>query len=229
MPEQIILALLLGLKDIQSVWNVYDPSSSIINICSLCVNQINIIICHKLFIFKCSHIVELSIFFKYGDYDIKLVPLYKYLGLVLNEHIDYQLMAKVVAKSANRGLGLLIAKSKVTGGMLYDVFKQLYNALVQPVIDCGAGIWGIGNFSCIESVQYKACRFFLVVGKYTPNKAIEGEMVWTFPQQRIDHCMTCLWCRMMNMSTDRFNSRVFKWANMQNVRNWNSGIKTFFT
>ncbi len=66
-------------------------------------------------------------------------------------------MAKVVAKSANRALGLLIAKNKVTGGMPYDVFTQLYNnTLVQPVIDYGAGIWGTGNFSCIKSVQYKA-------------------------------------------------------------------------
>ncbi len=31
------------------------------------------------------------------------------------------------------------------------------------------------------------------------------------------------------MSTDRLNSGVFKWANMQNVTNWNSRIKTFFT
>ncbi len=47
-----------------------------------------------------------------GDYDIKLVPLYKYLGLVLNEHLDYQLMAKVVAKSANRALGLRLQITK---------------------------------------------------------------------------------------------------------------------
>ncbi len=33
----------------------------------------------------------------------------------------------------------------------------------------------------------------------------------------------------MNMSTDRLNSRVFKWTNMQNVKYWNSRIKTFFT
>ncbi len=102
--------------------------------------------------------------FKYGDHDIKLVPLYKYLGLVLNEHLDYQLMAKVVAKSTNRMLGLLIAKSKVIGGMTYDVFTQLYNALVQSVIYYGAGIWGTGNISCIKSVQYKACRFLLGLG-----------------------------------------------------------------
>ncbi len=154
--------------------------------------------------------------FKYGDYDIKLVPLYKYLGLVLNEHLDYQLMTKVVAKSANRAWGFLIAKSKVTGRMPYDVFTQHYNALVQPVIDFGAGIWGTGNYSCIKSVQNKACCFFLGVLKYIPNTAIEGEMAWTFPLQWIVLCMTHLWCRMMNMSRDRLNSRVFKWANIQN-------------
>ncbi len=33
----------------------------------------------------------------------------------------------------------------------------------------------------------------------------------------------------MNTNTDIFNSRVFKWANMQNVNKWNSRIKTFFT
>ncbi len=53
-------------------------------------------------------------------------------------------------------------------------------------------------------------------------------MASTFPQQRIGLCMTHLWCRMIDMSTDRLNSRAFKWANMQNVNNWNSRIKTFF-
>ncbi len=73
-------------------------------------------------------------------------------------------MAKVVAKSANRALGLLIAKRKVIGGMSYDVFRQLYNALVQGLIDYGAGIWGTGNLSCIELVWYKSWHFFLGLG-----------------------------------------------------------------
>ncbi len=34
---------------------------------------------------------------------------------------------------------------------------------------------------------------------------------------------------MMNMSTDRLNNIVFKWANTQNVKDWNSRIQFFFT
>ncbi len=68
--------------------------------------------------------------------------------------------------------------------MPYDVYTTLYDSLVQPIIDYIAGIWGTKDFSCINSVQHRACRFFLGVGKYTPNVAVEGEMTMSFPQQR---------------------------------------------
>ena len=50
---------------------------------------------------------------------------YRYLGLVLSEHLDYAFTAKVVAHSANRALGLLIAKTKAFGGLQYDAFTTL--------------------------------------------------------------------------------------------------------
>ncbi len=73
--------------------------------------------------------------FKYGEGEIQIVPIYEYLGLNLNEYMDYHFMSKMVAKSANRALRRLIAKSRLTGGMSYDVFMKLYNSLVLPVID----------------------------------------------------------------------------------------------
>ncbi len=62
--------------------------------------------------------------FMYGEQNINVVFQYKYLGLILNEHLDYALMAKMVAKSAGRALGLLIAKCKASGGMPYDVYTK---------------------------------------------------------------------------------------------------------
>ena len=49
--------------------------------------------------------------FKANDETIEYASRYKYLGLVLAEHLDYALTAKVVSQSANRPLGLLIAKT----------------------------------------------------------------------------------------------------------------------
>ncbi len=121
---------------------------------------------------------------------------YKYRGLIFNEHLDYALMAKMVAKSAGRALGLLITKCKASGCMPYHVYTQLYDALVQPIIDYGAEIWGTKDFACINSVQHRDCRFFLGVGKYTPNVAVEREMAWSFPQQKTWTAVTRLCCRL---------------------------------
>ena len=50
--------------------------------------------------------------FKVNDGTLAHVSQYKYLGLVLTEHLDYAVTAKIVAQSANRAFGLLIAKPK---------------------------------------------------------------------------------------------------------------------
>ena len=65
-----------------------------------------------------------------------------------------------------RALGLLIAKSKCNGGMPYECFTKLYDALVLSIINYGSAIWGAKEYSIINSVHNRACRFFLGVGKY---------------------------------------------------------------
>jgi hypothetical protein len=54
----------------------------------------------------CIYIDRYAIFvFKCGDDYIQYCSDYKYLGLVLNEFLDYNSTAKSVALSANRALG----------------------------------------------------------------------------------------------------------------------------
>ena len=84
----------------------------------------------------------------------------------------------MVAQSASRALGLLIAKCKSLGGMPFNVVTKLYDALVWPVIAYGAAIWGDRAFSCIDAVQNQAMRFYLGVGRYTPTAAVAGDMGW---------------------------------------------------
>ena len=50
---------------------------------------------------------------------------YRYLGIVLNEFLDFSVTARVIADAAHRALGLLIAKVKFQGGMPYQVFTKL--------------------------------------------------------------------------------------------------------
>ena len=133
---------------------------------------------------------------------------YRYLGIVLNEFLDFPVTARVVAGA----LGLLISKDKIQGGMPYKVFTKLYNALVQCIIDYGVAIWGYKEFSSINAVQNRACRYFLGVGKYTPTAAVQGDMGWYVPLHKQFLGVARFWCRMYNMNNTRLNKQIFTWS-----------------
>ena len=82
----------------------------------------------------------------------------------------------------------LIAKDKALGGMPYQCFSKCYDAIVQSTLNYGAPIYGTSAFSCIDAVQNRACRYFLGLGKYAPNTAINGDMGWSMPQQKRGLC-----------------------------------------
>ena len=114
-------------------------------------------------------------------------------------------MAKAVAKSASRALGLLIVKCKAHGGFQHNIFTKLFDTLVWSVINYGSAIWGTSEFSCISAVQNRAMRFYMGVGKYTPNDAVSGDMGWKTPYVKqwsniFRHC-----ARYTKMDKDRKN------------------------
>ena len=71
--------------------------------------------------------------FSCGESTLDITQQYKYLGLILQEHLDYSITAKAVAQSASRALGLLIAKAKAYGGFPFGTFTRLYDATVNSV------------------------------------------------------------------------------------------------
>jgi len=150
--------------------------------------------------------------FLYGDETLSFVEQYKYLGLVLNEHFDINVTVKMVAQSASRALGLLIAKYKSMGGMPYRVYSKLYDSMVWSVIDYGAAVWGDKTFSCINAVHNRAMRFFVGLGKYAPTAAVSGDMGWQQPETRQWMAVSRQWHRLMNMDNARVNYTVFKWC-----------------
>ncbi len=94
----------------------------------------------KVVLFIMSSIAKTEYNFICSGNNICVVDSYKYLGLMFTEYLDKNMMAKSVAKSANRALGLLIAKCKTFGGMSHDVFTKLYDSLVALVIEYDAHI-----------------------------------------------------------------------------------------
>ncbi|KAK6181789.1 hypothetical protein SNE40_009574 [Patella caerulea] len=147
--------------------------------------------------------------------------------MFLTEHLDYTCMAKHVAKSAARALGLLIAKAKCMGGLPYDSFTKLYNNLIYPIISYGAAIWGDREFSCVTAVQNRACRYFLGVGRYTPNAAVNGDMGWVPIHVRQWDSVIRHYGRLCNLTDSRLTKIVFNWSNLKSniTKNWNFRVR----
>lgn len=158
--------------------------------------------------------------FKIGLHDILISGSYKYLGLLLDEFLNYETTASFVAKSASRALGLVISKFKSAGGLSYNVFTKLYDSYVWSTISYGASIWGTKEFSCINAVQNRACRFFLGVGKYTPNNGVNGDMGWKPPIIKQWKCVLRLESRFKNMDNRRLNRHVYEWMCNKRGKHW---------
>ena len=60
-------------------------------------------------------------------------------------------------------------------------------------MDYGAGIWGFGEFSCMEKIQNRDMRCFLGVHKYAPLFALQGEMAFIPTTTSIKLEMLRLW------------------------------------
>lgn len=161
--------------------------------------------------------------FRCGNDVLETVDKYTYLGLLLSEHLDFDLTAKHVAQSASRALGLLISKCKLAGGLPFNVYTKLYDSVVSSIIKYGASIWGFKSYSCINAVQNRAMRFFLGVGKYTPVAALQGEMGWEPNSIKQWNCIGRFYVRISCTSNSRLNKRIALWASSKassQCRNW---------
>ena len=155
---------------------------------------------------------------------------YTYLGLLLMEHLDYNSMAKHVAKAANRALGLVISRYKTFGGLPYNSYTKLYDSVVYSTISYWAAVWGNRHFSCISTVQKRVERFFMGVGLYSPNTAMMGDIGWTNIESMQWDSVINQWFRLRSMDENRLK-KVFKWAYSQGsnrYKNWCMRVKQQF-
>ena len=138
-------------------------------------------------------------------------------------------MAKQVAKAASRALGLLITKFKAAGRLHFSTFTKLYNSTVMSIISYGASIWGCKQFSCVNAVQNRALRFFLGVGRYTPNVAVQVDTGWDSVYQNQCSCIMRQWYRIKIMDENRLNHEIYQWSiDLGNCRhkNWAYRVKS---
>jgi hypothetical protein len=91
---------------------------------------------------------------------------------------------KELTKSASRALSALYVKSANAGGFTFNLFKKLYESLVEPVLFYGAGVWNTTKFRELQVIHNRACRLFIGGGKMCLNVALRGDLGWSADNTR---------------------------------------------
>ena len=149
----------------------------------------------------------------YGDQILQYTSVYMYLGVHLNEHLDFAVTAEILTKAGGKALGAVISKihSYKDVGYTCNTYSQLFNSCVVPVLDYCSGVWSFKYNEKSDMIQNRAIRYFIGVHRFASILAITGDMEWIVSSDR--HCVNILrlWNRLVNMQESRLTRKVFEY------------------
>ena len=154
--------------------------------------------------------IKTTSLFSVGGERVKVVKSYKYLGCIVNEHMDCREMVRERATAGRGALSAWLWRCRMSVGEVRGkTFVKLMEALVESAAMYGAEVWGSCKWlDCIDQVQLRANRIFLGVGRLHPKTSLQIEMgllPWKWEAK-----MRCIqfWHKVMTMGEERLVKRV---------------------
>ena len=110
--------------------------------------------------------------------EIPMVEQYKYLGCVVDEHLELKVMVEERALMGRKALGAWFHRCRTElGDIGVGVFRKLMASLVESTMLYGSEIWGCNqDLEKIDQVQLRALRLFFGVGTLHPKVSLLAEM-----------------------------------------------------
>lgn len=99
--------------------------------------------------------------------------------------------------------------TNILGGIPFNFFTKLYDSMVWSTLNYRAAIRRTSDLSCINAVQKGAIRYFLGLGKYAANAAVNGETGWVPLIVRQSRTIAKQWCRF-KMIPHSVNRMIFE-------------------
>ena len=168
-------------------------------------------------------------------FDMKPVPYckyYKYLGININEYLDFKFTVEKLSESAGRALGTIITKMIRNNGFPYNLYSMLYRTCVTSVADYSAAVTGFPEYDSSMKVHLRAIRAFLGVPKNACNVGILSETDLLLPKYRTNIQIVRYYHHLMCMDSDKLTKQVYLWDKHLNnnniVKTWTSEVRQIF-
>ena len=170
--------------------------------------------------------------FYLGKSKIEGTTEYKYLGLSLNENLNYQISNEKLASSAGKALGAATSKYLKAKGLHFKTYSKIYDVTVLPILHYASPIWGQKSYQKSTDIHQRAMRTFLGVGKKSPIPALYGETGWHNLTYHKTKDSLNYWLKLFNMENQRITKKVFIWDYKKALTGkncWNKDIKEALT
>ncbi len=159
----------------------------------------------------------------YDGQPIECVSVYKYLGILFCSTLKWHKATEQLAQQAQKALFKIHQLERKCGGIPHNVYFNLFDKMVSPILCYGAEIWGYDVKENIEILHRKFCRRLLGVKRNTPTASVLGDcgrlpLMYTYNKK----CIT-YWLKLLDMSNDRLPKQCY----LLNKKLYESGYDTW--
>jgi hypothetical protein len=133
------------------------------------------------------------------DHDLSQVSSYKYLGVIINEKLNWNTHINTVINKANK---VLYVTKQALSKSSQIVKETAYTSIVRPTLEYSSSVWDpyhIGQIHAIEMVQRKAARFCL--NRYQRMDSVSAmldELKWNSLASRRRACRLSTFSKVFN-------------------------------
>ncbi len=161
--------------------------------------------------------------FLWENSQIDIVDGYKYLGVYLDEHLNFNTHCENIYKSAGRALGKILSKFSYFKNVGYKTFRKIFESNVESILSYSVSALALKKYD-FDMVQSRAARYFLGVHPKTPIPALMGELGWTAFKYKRWVCLCRTWNRFVTMDDTRINKQIFLNDYYANIETWCSSF-----
>ena len=110
--------------------------------------------------------------------DIQETDSYKYLGVDLVSSLNFKKLKSRLVADARKRMMLVWAMGMRRGELPVEHCCRVWNALVRPVLEYGAVVWGDVKWEEAEGVQREMGKMILGCSSSMANEVVLGELGW---------------------------------------------------
>ena len=176
---------------------------------------------------NCGHLSNKEIW-RFGDQQVTVTNNYKYLGVIFTTRLSLNVGWEQASKKGRKAVIEILRAMRKLGTIDTSIMWKLFDTQIQPMLSCGAEVWGLSKSIQLEAVHTFAIKRFLNVPLHSSNKVCYGE-TGRCPLH-IRNCVKSVkyWLRLIQLPLSRLNRQAYEMLLQQfelGKQNWVYDIK----